>query len=76
MRLAEQVPGDAGEVRPHPLHGGVRIAYPEGGSGWQEAPYTDGRPAAGVLATNGLWMRYYTSQSNANRSLAGSTQSV
>lgn len=25
---------------------------------WQVARYTDGRPAAGVLATNGLWWRY------------------
>lgn len=46
------------------------IAYPEGATGWQESAYTDGRPAAGVLSTNGLWMRYYTSQSNANRSRA------
>ncbi len=46
------------------------IHYPEGASGWQESAYTDGRPAAGVLSTNGLWMRYYTSQSNANRSRA------
>ena len=26
MRLAEQVPGDAGEVRAHGLHGRVRVA--------------------------------------------------
>ena len=37
------------------------------GTGWQVASYTDGRPAAGVLATNGLWWRYYTTRSNANR---------
>ncbi|MFN7146886.1 MAG: hypothetical protein ACK4YP_24135, partial [Myxococcota bacterium] len=46
------------------------IAYPEGAEGWQESHYTDGRPAGGVLMTNGLWLRYYTSQSNANRSRA------
>ncbi len=46
------------------------LDYPDGATGWQEVPYTDGRPANGVLATNGLWMRYYTSQSNANRSRA------
>jgi hypothetical protein len=39
----------------------------EEGEGWQPARYTDGRPAAGVLATNGLWWRYYTTRSNANR---------
>lgn len=46
------------------------IDYPEGATGWQEVHYTDGRPALGVLATNGMWLRYYTSQSNANRSRA------
>jgi len=55
----------------NPLLGGLwPIDYPEGAEGWQQSTYTDGRPAAGVLATNGLWMRYYTSQSNANRSRA------
>ena len=39
----------------------------EDGDGWQVARYTDGRPAAGVLSTNGLWWRYYTTRSNANR---------
>lgn len=48
------------------------IDFPDGQTGWQASTYTDGRPAAGVLATNGLWMRYYTSQSNANRSRAAS----
>lgn len=37
------------------------------GEGWQPATYTDGRPAAGVLATNGLWWRYTTNTSNMNR---------
>lgn len=43
------------------------VEYPEGGSGWQVSRYTDGRPAAGVLATNGLWWRYVTNDSNKNR---------
>ena len=34
------------------------------------ARYTDGRPAAGVLATNGLWWRYTTTDSNMNRTRA------
>ncbi|MFZ5479126.1 MAG: hypothetical protein ACOZNI_20345 [Myxococcota bacterium] len=46
------------------------LAYPEGATGWQEARYTDGRPAAGVLATNGLWWRYTTNTSNMNRARA------
>ncbi|HNH48545.1 MAG TPA: DUF1585 domain-containing protein, partial [Myxococcota bacterium] len=40
------------------------------GEGWQVSRYTDGRPAAGVLATNGLWWRYYTTHSNLNRARA------
>lgn len=46
------------------------LDYPEGGSGWLPVHYTDGRPAAGVLATNGLWWRYYTTVSNFNRGRA------
>jgi hypothetical protein len=46
------------------------IEYPDGESGWTEARYTDGRPAAGILATNGLWWRYVTNTSNQNRSRA------
>ena len=37
---------------------------------WQRAHYTDGRPAAGVLSTNGLWWRYTTDESNMNRGRA------
>jgi hypothetical protein len=44
------------------------LEYPEGGSGWRESRYTDGRPAVGVLATNGLWWRYVTSTFNLSRS--------
>lgn len=42
------------------------IDRPEG-KGWVESRYTDGRPAAGVLATNGMWWRYVTTLSNMNR---------
>lgn len=44
--------------------------YPAGGSGWQQAHYTDGRPAAGVLSTNSLWWRYTSTTSNSNRKRA------
>ncbi len=40
------------------------------GDGWVESRYADGRPAVGVLATNGLWWRYTTNESNANRGRA------
>ena len=43
------------------------LDYPAGETGWLEVPYTDGRPAVGVLATNGLWWRYTTDTSNMNR---------
>ena len=42
----------------------------QGATGWQVSRYTDGRPAAGVLSTNGLWWRYYSTVSNLNRSRA------
>lgn len=44
------------------------LEYPDGATGWQWSTYTDGRPAGGILATNGLWWRYVTSPSNKNRS--------
>ncbi len=46
------------------------LDYPEGETGWQESRYTDARPAAGILVTNGLWWRYVTNISNMNRSRA------
>ena len=46
------------------------LDYPAGGTGWQAARYTDGRPAAGVLATNSMWWRYTSTGSNANRARA------
>lgn len=46
------------------------VDYPEGATGWQVVHYTDGRPAAGMLATNGLWWRYRSTDSNGNRKRA------
>ena len=40
------------------------------GPGWQVTRYTDDRPAAGVLTTNGLWLRYYSLGTNFNRGRA------
>ena len=42
----------------------------DGSPGWSPSAYTDGRPAAGVLAGNGLWWRYTSTDSNANRKRA------
>jgi hypothetical protein len=38
--------------------------------GWRVGRYTDGRPASGVLSTNGLWLRYYSAGTNRNRGRA------
>ncbi|MDP2307208.1 MAG: hypothetical protein Q8P18_14375 [Pseudomonadota bacterium] len=46
------------------------------GEGWQVSHYTDGRPAAGVLATNSLWWRYGSTDSNANRKRANTASRV
>jgi hypothetical protein len=42
----------------------------EEGPGWRAARYTDGRPASGVLSTNGLWWRYTSTPNNYNRARA------
>jgi hypothetical protein len=52
------------------------VDYPEGGTGWQPVRYTDGRPAAGVLSTNGMWWRYMTNASNLNRGRANAISRI
>jgi hypothetical protein len=41
-----------------------------GDGNWSTATWTDQRPAAGVLSSNGLWKRYYSTPSNMNRQRA------
>ncbi len=43
------------------------LDYPADGTGWLEVAYTDARPGAGILSTNGLWFRYFTTVTNYNR---------
>lgn len=50
--------------------------YPADGQGWQVARYTDGRPGAGVLSTNGMWWATLTSESNLNRARANTIARV
>ena len=58
------------------LHHGQRVAarWPledlAGGNGWRPARYANGRPAGGIVMSNGLWWRYYTTPNNYNRSRA------
>lgn len=47
-----------------------------GADGWGAAAYTDGRPAAGVLVSNGLWWRYQSTDSNANRKRANQVSRI
>ena len=37
---------------------------------WVQVRYTDGRPPLGVVATNGIWWRYYTTPNNKSRARA------
>jgi len=48
----------------------------EAGEGWQVARYTDERPTAGALTMNGLWWRYLSTDSNANRSRAAAVSRI
>lgn len=52
------------------------VSYPEGGEGWQPAYYTDSRPAAGVLSTSSMWLRYTSTSSNLNRKRANQVSRI
>ena len=45
-------------------------------TGWQPMRYTDGRPPLGVLATNAVWWRYYTTPNNKSRARAAFVSSL
>jgi hypothetical protein len=52
------------------------VDYPVGDTGWQQAHYVDGRPAAGVLSTAGFWWRYRSTYNNANRGRANAVSRI
>lgn len=52
------------------------VDYPAGATGWRRSRYTDGRPAAGVLSSNGMWWRYDTTYENYNRGRANALSRV
>ena len=52
------------------------IDRPGVADGWTVSHYTDGRPAAGILSTNGLWWRYTSTASNANRKRANQVSRI
>lgn len=47
-----------------------------GEDGWRPVHYLDGRPAVGVLATNGLWWRYVSNAENVNRGRAAAMSRI
>ena len=57
-------------LAPPLLEGIWPVAQDAPSEGWAVAHYTDARPPAGILSTNGLWWRYYTTASNYNRARA------
>jgi hypothetical protein len=52
------------------------LDYPDGETGWKRAHYTDGRPAAGILSGTGIWWRYRSTDSNANRKRANQASRI
>lgn len=50
--------------------------YPLGETGWRRVSWTDNRPNAGALATNGLWWRYPTTTGNVNRGRANAVARI
>jgi hypothetical protein len=50
------------------------LEHPSEDWGW--AAYTDGRPEAGLLSTNTLWLRYTADAVNVNRTRANSTAAL
>lgn len=46
------------------------VDYPANLTGWRRVAWTDGRPPAGILASNALWWRYPSDGVNYNRGRA------
>jgi hypothetical protein len=52
------------------------LDFPEHATNWQPAHYTDGRPHAGVLTMNTVWLRYPSMGGNANRHRANAVSKM
>lgn len=74
LPFTELVTGDW--TMANPVLATIWPVEPLSGEGWQPTRYTDGRPAAGVLATNSLWWRYGSTPSNANRKRANAVSRI
>lgn len=48
----------------------VNYDWTDESGGWQKVEYVDDRPSAGLLVSNGLWWRYNSTLSNAQRGRA------
>jgi hypothetical protein len=52
------------------------ITYDGDGETWQRVTYTDGRPAAGILSTNGMWWQFGSMENNLNRGRANQVSRI
>lgn len=52
------------------------LPWDPAGPDWQVARWTDGRPAAGLLSENGLWLRHISSDTNHHRARAAAVLRV
>lgn len=52
------------------------VDYPLGATGWRQVRYTDGRPMAGLLSSNGLWWRYLSDGVNYGRGRANAVARI
>ncbi|MCB9683753.1 MAG: hypothetical protein H6735_01770 [Alphaproteobacteria bacterium] len=52
------------------------LPWDPAGPEWQEVAWEDGRPAAGLLATNGFWQRFQSSEQNRHRTRAAKVLSA
>lgn len=55
---------------------GALYNLPVSGEAWQWVPWTDGRPAAGILSSSTFWLRYTADSVNYNRSRANTLADV
>ncbi|MEQ1508695.1 MAG: hypothetical protein ABMB14_41090, partial [Myxococcota bacterium] len=52
------------------------LPYDDAGPEWQELPWSDGRPAAGILSSSTVWQRFMSSTTNHHRSRANLVRSI
>ncbi len=76
LPYTEIVTGNWSMATPSMVAMGLPVTWEEGATGWQPVTYTDSRPKAGILSTNGMWWRYGSTESNANRGRANAVSRI